>query len=109
MKQEDYIILDLVHECRVVAHSPKMLHDRLGHPHLSKLKKMCPELSGLHTLECESCQLGKHVRSFPKRSKSRCNSSFSLIHFDILGQSHVSSFDFKYFVTFIDDVFRFVL
>ena len=47
----------------VAAPNPKMLHDRLGHPHLSKLKKMFPELSSLQTLECESCQLGKHVKS----------------------------------------------
>jgi len=80
-----------------------MLHDRLGHPHLSKFKKMCSELSGPQTLECESCQLGKHVRSaFPKRSQSQCNSSFSIIHSNIWGPRHVSSFDFRYFVTFID-------
>ena len=45
------------HECRglyyfgtslsvsCVASSPKLLHDRLGNPHLSKLKKMVPELN----------------------------------------------------------------
>ena len=113
MKQEDYIILDLVHECRVVAHSPKMLHDRLGHPHLSKLKKMCPELSGLQILECESCQLGKHFRcAFPKRSQSQCKSSFSIIHSNIWGPSRVSSFDFRYFVTLLinfQDVLGFIL
>ncbi|XP_022635282.1 uncharacterized protein LOC106759221 [Vigna radiata var. radiata] len=55
----------------VVALSSRMLHDQLGHPYLSKLKtKMYLELSGLQTLECESCQLGKHVRhTFPKRSE----------------------------------------
>ena len=91
----------------VAAPSPKVLHDRLGHPHLSKLKKMCPELSGLHTLECESCQLGKHVRSaFPKKSLSQCNSSFSIIHSDIWGPSRISSFGFRYFVTFIDEFSR---
>jgi len=31
----------------VASPSPKMLHDQLGHHHLSKLKKMCPVLSGL--------------------------------------------------------------
>jgi len=67
-----------------VASSPKLLHDRLGHPHLTKLKKMVPELNSLQTLECESCQLGKHVRSsFPKHSESRCDSVFSIIHSDI--------------------------
>ncbi|XP_052726527.1 mitochondrial intermediate peptidase, mitochondrial isoform X6 [Vigna angularis] len=39
----------------VAAPNPKVLHDRLGHPHLSKLKKMCPELSGLQTLEYLLC------------------------------------------------------
>ena len=91
----------------VATFNPKMLHDQLGHPHLSKLKKMFPELSGLQTLECESCQLGKHVRSsFPKRSHSKCTSSFSIIHSDIWGPSRVSSFDFRYFVTFINEYSR---
>ena len=31
----------------VAVPSPKVLHDRLGYLHLSKFKKMCPELSGL--------------------------------------------------------------
>ena len=34
--------------------SPKLLHDRLGHPHLSKLKKMVPSLNKIQVLECES-------------------------------------------------------
>ncbi|XP_052733587.1 uncharacterized protein LOC108339168 isoform X3 [Vigna angularis] len=91
----------------VAALPPKVLNDQFGHPHLSKLKKMCPELSGLQTLECESCQLGKHVRSvFPKKSQSMCNSSFSIIHSDVWGPSRVSSFGFRYFVTFIDEYSR---
>jgi len=91
----------------VAALNPKMLHDRLGHPHLSKLKKMFHDLSGLQTLECESCKLGKHVRStFPKRSQSNCTSSFSVIHSDIWGPTCVSSFGFRHFVTFIDEYSR---
>lgn len=31
--------------------SPKLLHDRLGHPHLSKLKKMVPSLNKLQVLK----------------------------------------------------------
>ena len=31
--------------------SPKLLHDSLGHPHLSKLKKMVPSLRRLQVLE----------------------------------------------------------
>ena len=34
---------------------PKILHDRLGHPSLSKLKIMVPSLKNLIVLDCESC------------------------------------------------------
>jgi len=71
---------------------------------LTKLKKIVPKLNSLRTLECEPCQLGKHVRSsFPKHAESRCDSVFSTIHSDIWGPSRVSSSDFRYFVTFIDE------
>ena len=71
----------------------KLLH-RLGHPSLPKLKMMVPSLKNLQVLECESCQLEKHVRSsFPKTTQ-RCNSTFSIIHSDIWGPSRVTSFDF---------------
>nr|KYP33631.1 hypothetical protein KK1_045511 [Cajanus cajan] len=60
---------------------PKLLHDRLGHPSLAKLKIMVPGLKSLPVLKCESCQLGKHVRSsFPKQTERRCNSVFSIFH-----------------------------
>lgn len=36
----------------------------LGHPSLSKLKKMVFGLPHLESLQCESFQLGKHVRVF---------------------------------------------
>ena len=72
-----------------------------------KLKKMVPELNSLQTLECESCQLGKYVRSsFLKHSEFRCDSVFSIIHSDIWGPSRVSSSSFRYFVTFIDEFSR---
>ena len=65
------------------------------------------ELSDLQTLECELCQLGKHIRStFPKRSQSKCNASSSIIHSDIFGPNNVSSFGFRYFVTLIDEYSR---
>ena len=84
--------------------SPKLVHECIRHPHLTKIKKMVPKLSSLQTLECESCQLGEHVRySFRKFCESRCNSAFSIIHSNIWGPSCVSSFGFKYFVTFIDE------
>ena len=61
--------------------SPKLLHDRLGHPSLAKLKIMVPSLKQLQKLECESCQLDKHVRSsFARQTEKKCNSVFSTIH-----------------------------
>nr|KYP52070.1 Copia protein [Cajanus cajan] len=88
--------------------SPKLLHDRLGHPSLSKLKLLVPSLKKLEELGCESCQLGKHVRSsFPKQTDKRCNSIFTTFHFDIWGPSRVTSFGFRYFVTFIDEFSRY--
>ncbi|RDX96106.1 hypothetical protein CR513_21286, partial [Mucuna pruriens] len=84
-----------------------LLHNRLGHPSLAKLKLMVPSLNKLSTLECESCQLGKHVRStFPNQVNKRCNLPFSIVHSDIWGPSRVTSFGFNYFVTFIDEYSR---
>ena len=63
----------------LASRSPKLLHYHLGHPSLSKLKRMILELRKLQVLQCELCQLGKHVRSsFPKRIETRCNSIFSI-------------------------------
>ena len=42
----------------VVAESPELLHCRLGHPNIEKLRKMVPSLSTLEFLECESSQNG---------------------------------------------------
>ncbi|RVX04551.1 Retrovirus-related Pol polyprotein from transposon RE1 [Vitis vinifera] len=42
--------------------APLLIHNRLGHPSLSKFQKMVPRFSTLSSLPCESCQLGKHTR-----------------------------------------------
>lgn len=85
-----------------------MIHAQLGHPGLPKLHKLVPSLSKLSSLHCESCQFGKHTRnSFPNRVNKRSTSTFALVHSDIWGPSHVvTHFNFKYFVTFIDDYSR---
>ena len=61
--------------------------------------------SSLSSLECESCQFGKHTRvSFPKRFESRTKSPFELVHTDVWGLSRTAfTLGFRYFVTFIDD------
>ena len=64
--------------------------------------------SSLSSIECESCQLGKHTLvSFPKRLDQRTKSPFELVHTDIWGPSRAeSTLGFRYFVTFIDDYSR---
>ena len=85
----------------------KLLHDCLCHPSLAKLKIMVPSLKQLQMLDCESCQLRKYVRSFFRRPiEKRCNSVFYTIHSNIWGPSQITSFGFRYFVTFIDEYSR---
>ena len=65
---------------------PLLFHRRLGHPNISKLRKMFSHFSSLSLLECESCQLGKHTRVlFPKCLESRTKSYFELVHTDVWG------------------------
>jgi len=42
---------------------PKLFHDQLITPNLSKLKILVPSLQKLEMLDSESCHLGKYVRS----------------------------------------------
>uniref|UniRef100_F6GVJ8 T-complex protein 1 subunit epsilon n=1 Tax=Vitis vinifera TaxID=29760 RepID=F6GVJ8_VITVI len=88
--------------------APLLIHNRLGHPSLSKFQKMVPRFSTLSLLPCESCQLGKHTRvSFPKRLNNRAKSPFELVHTDVWGPCRTASIlGFQYFVTFIDDYSR---
>ena len=87
---------------------PLLLHNRLDHPSLSKFWKLVPHFSGLSSLECESCQLGKHTRvSFPKRLDPQTKSPFEFVHTDVWYPSMSSStLGFRYFVTFINDYSR---
>lgn len=88
--------------------SPLLIHAQLGHPGLPKLQQLVPSLSKLTSLQCESCQLGKHIRSsFPDRVNKRATSPFALVHSDVWGPSRIASDSgFRYFVTFIDDFSR---
>ena len=65
-----------------------LLHSCLGHPSLSKFRKLVPHLSSLSLLKCELCQLGKHTRVlFPKCLDPRTKSPFDLVHIDAWGPS----------------------
>ncbi|RDX95883.1 hypothetical protein CR513_21525, partial [Mucuna pruriens] len=70
--------------------SPKLLHNRLRHPSLAKLK-LIANMSEPPFLT----KLAKDVIFL-----------FSIVHSDIWGPSRVTSFGFNYFVTFIDEYSR---
>ena len=84
--------------------APLLFHSRLSHPSLIKFRKPVPHYSSLSSLECESCQHGKHTRVlFPKRLDPWTKSPFKLVHMDVWGPSKsTSTLRFHYFVTFID-------
>ena len=65
-------------------------------------------LSTLQSLECQTCQLGKHHRAtFVPRSVQRASSPFELVHSDIWDPSRTPSLmGFHYFVTFVDNYSR---
>lgn len=74
-----------------VTDSPSLLRNRLGHPSLNKLKKRVPNLSHLQSLQCESCQHGKHARSsFQNKEKSRSKFSFEIVHSNVWGPNRVT-------------------
>ena len=88
--------------------APLLHHSRLDYKSLSKFRKLVPHFSSLSSLECESCQLGKHTRVFFLKSLDpRTRSYFELVHTDVWGSSRsTSTLGFRYFVTFIDDYSR---
>ncbi|XP_050890899.1 uncharacterized protein LOC127096364 [Lathyrus oleraceus] len=92
----------------VTTESPDLLHRRLGHLSLSKLKKMVSGLPHLESLQFDSCQLGKQVRvSFSRHINSRALSLFDVVHCDVWGPSWIPSIlGYRYYVTFIDDFSR---
>lgn len=80
-------------------------HRRPGHPSFHLLQKMFPQLHfDPNKLYYEPCQLAKHCRSTNPSSFNKSSFAFSLVHSNVWGPSHVTSyFGFKYFVTFVDD------
>lgn len=83
------------------------IHAQLGHPSLSKLHKLVPNLSKVSNLYCEPCRFGKHTRSqFPNRVNKRASSSFALVHTDVCPPCTASTLESRYFVIFINDFSR---
>ena len=94
----------------------RLWHNRLGHLHSKLLSLMLNtgsinenKISFSHISdECSVCKLGKNkVLPFPSKSTMASN-CFDIIHSDVWGITPVISHtNFKYFVTFIDDLSRF--
>ena len=79
-------------------------HYRLGNPPLSVLKFLISKCSQTESLQCESCQLGKHHwLPFPNRVNKKANHPFDLVHLEVWSMSIKSKLGFHYFITFVDD------
>ena len=64
--------------------TPLLIQSRFSHSNISKFWIMVPCFSSLFSIECESCQLGKHTRvPFPMRLDQRTKSPFELVHTDV--------------------------
>ena len=64
--------------------TPPLIHCRFGRSNISKFRVMVPRFSSLSSIECESCQLGKHTCvPFSKRLDQRTKSLFELVHTDV--------------------------
>ena len=79
--------------------TPLLIHSHLGHQNISKFWIMVPRFSSLSSIECESCQLGKHIRvPFPRCLDQQTKSPFKLVHTNVWGPSWTeSTLGFQYF------------
>ena len=75
---------------------------------LSLLKKLYPQFSSLHSLNCESCQYAKlHRVHLSLRVNNRASAPFELVHSYVWDPCPVVfPTGFRYFVTFVDDYSR---
>ncbi|GKC50474.1 putative ribonuclease H-like domain-containing protein [Tanacetum coccineum] len=80
-------------------------HRRLGHPSVSYLHSLFPELFPLNKpISCETYILAKSHRKTFKPSNTRVKVPFSLIHSDVWGPAPViGGQSFWYYVIFVDD------
>lgn len=82
-----------------------LLHARLGHVSLSKLKHL-PNVgsSQLSNFSCDICILAKHHKLPFQYSGSYASENFELIHMDVWGPYKVPTYcGARYFLTVVDD------
>ena len=85
--------------------SLSLLHARLGHPSIGKIKHISIQYTGdLHDFSCEPCIFAKHHKLPFPLSSSLSTSPFALIHVDIWGPYKTPSLSgASYFLTILDD------
>ena len=87
-----------------------LLHKRLGHPSFRYLQHLFPTLFSTlqpSSFKCETCIVAKSHRVPYPVSHTKRDLSFSLIHSDVWGPSHViTPSGNKWFVIFVDDCAR---
>ncbi|XP_049935011.1 uncharacterized protein LOC116258640 isoform X6 [Nymphaea colorata] len=64
--------------------SPLQWHLRLGHPSVSKFRRIFSDISASKSFLCDACHLGKHTRSsFPSSQSPSSQSPFDLFYVDV--------------------------
>lgn len=82
-----------------------ILHARLGHASLSKLKHIesC-DCSGMHKYDCDVCIIAKHHKFPFNKSTSLAKTCFEVVHIDLWGPYRTKRLNVaSYFLTIIDD------
>jgi transposase InsO family protein len=84
-----------------------VMHRRLGHPSLSYMKKLFPELflnNEITSFNCDVCILAKQSRSVYHTHLYVPSNPFTMVHSDVWGPSRVTTLNGKrWFITLIDD------
>ena len=87
----------------MVMNSQSLLHAQLARPSLTKMQQLVSSLSKLSNLSCESCHLGKQIRSsFPSSVVQQFGMTRSEVDHSIF--YHHSSVGSIYLVIYIDDI-----
>jgi hypothetical protein len=77
----------------------------MGHSSLSVLSLLYPSLNewtNKEQLVCDTCELGKQIRSTYRSAENRSFRVFNIIHSDVWGPCPTNIInDYRYFVTFI--------
>lgn len=86
-----------------------LLHHRLGHPKFSYLKHVFPDLfknKCVFKFQYEMCQFAKHHSTTFPACPYQASTPFFLIHNDAWRFKNPTIYRKKWFITFIDDLYK---